>query len=113
MKLDSFCADVTCFAAVFPSPGTLYFRGKRILHAVLLDLLSGRGMAAATDVVLTGCSAGGLAVFLNADYVAEHLPTSARLVAVPDSGYFFTPPGGADAKGSFDVRATFRHCRCF
>ena len=38
----------------------MYFRGKRILRAVLLDLLSARGMHSATEVVLTGCSAGGL-----------------------------------------------------
>ena len=74
---------------------TLYFRGKRILRAVLLDLLSSQGMDNATDIVLSGCSAGGLAVYLQADYVASFLPTATRLVAVPDSGYFF-------ASGSFE-----------
>ena len=50
---------------------------------------------AATEVVLSGCSAGGLAVYLQADYVASFLPKATRLVAVPDSGYF-------SAKGSFE-----------
>lgn len=36
---------------------TLFFRGKRILRAVMLDLLSNRGMHSATEVVLSGCSA--------------------------------------------------------
>jgi hypothetical protein len=74
---------------------TLYFRGKRILRAVLLDLLSSQGMDSATDIVLSGCSAGGLAVYLQADFMASFLPTATRLVAVPDSGYFF-------ASGSFE-----------
>ena len=80
---------------------TLYFRGKRILRAVLLDLLTKRGMAAATDVVLSGCSAGGLAVYLQADYVASFLPTATRFVALPDSGYFFA--SGTSARGSFEA----------
>lgn len=40
----------------------------------------------ATDIMVTGGSAGGLAVFLWANYVAEH--TKGRVVAVPDSGIF-------------------------
>ena len=67
---------------------TLYFRGKRILKAVLLDLRS-KGMDAATAVVLSGCSAGGLAVYLQADFVATFLPKTTKLVAVPDSGFFY------------------------
>lgn len=75
---------------------TLYFRGKRILRAVLLSLLA-KGMETATDVVLTGCSAGGLAVYLQADYIATFLPpTVTKYVAVPDSGYFY-------AKGAFEA----------
>jgi hypothetical protein len=74
---------------------TLYFRGKRVLRAVLLDMLASQGMDAATEVVLTGCSAGGLAVYLQADYVRSLLPKATQLVAVPDSGYFY-------AKGSFE-----------
>eukprot|EP01047_Picozoa_sp_COSAG01_P037282 COSAG01_NODE_2954_length_6801_cov_3.612951_1_plen_737_part_00 len=72
---------------------TLYFRGKRILRAVLLDLLGSRGMRSATQMVLSGCSAGGLAVYLQADYVASLLPSATRLVAVPDSGYFLGVTG--------------------
>ena len=59
---------------------TLYFRGKRIVRAVLLDLLRSRGMDGGTEVVLSGCSAGGLAVYLQADYVASFLPKAARFV---------------------------------
>ena len=36
----------------------LHFRGKRILDAIADDLLTGKGMAGASDVVVSGCSAG-------------------------------------------------------
>lgn len=39
----------------------LFFRGKHILKAVIDDLLDNRGLSNATDVVVSGCSAGGLA----------------------------------------------------
>lgn len=40
----------------------------------------------ATHIIVTGGSAGGLAVFLWANYVAEH--AKGKVVAVPDSGIF-------------------------
>jgi hypothetical protein len=55
----------------------IYYRGRRILDAVLDSLLTTQGMGAATDVVLSGCSAGGQAIYLQADYVATRLPPGA------------------------------------
>eukprot|EP00966_Prymnesium_polylepis_P063037 1463027-Prymnesium_polylepis.1 len=40
------------------SPKPLYFRGRRILDAVLDTLAADYGLRTATDVLLTGCSAG-------------------------------------------------------
>lgn len=45
----------------------LYMRGRRILDAVFRTLFK-IGLAAAKNVLLTGCSAGGLATYLHADY---------------------------------------------
>jgi hypothetical protein len=46
------------------------------------------GLNHATDVVVSGCSAGGLATYLHADKWAQNLPITAHVVAMPDSGFF-------------------------
>ena len=51
--------------------GTLYFRGKRILDAVFEDLILNKSLSNATDFILAGGSAGGLGVWLHANYIYE------------------------------------------
>jgi len=89
--------DGASFAGDVEEPGpyggkSLYFRGFRILKAILNDLLMNHNLKAATDVLLTGCSAGGLATYLHADFVGEWLnstcPNLARYKAMPGSGFF-------------------------
>lgn len=63
----------------------LYFRGLFNLQHTLLDLDSRYSLSNATDLVLAGSSAGGLAAFLHADLVADTVP-KATVIAVPDSG---------------------------
>ena len=72
----------------------LHFRGHHILLAVF-DTLTANAMAApspysaATDVVLSGCSAGGLSTFLHTQFVADTLvPKGARFHSIPVSGFF-------------------------
>lgn len=66
----------------------LYFRGRTILHNYLVDLM-GKGLNSATDVILTGCSAGGLAVYFHADAVRErYFPKTVKFKAFADAGYF-------------------------
>jgi len=69
----------------------LYFKGFNNVNAVL-DALSGEfGLLDATDVLLTGSSAGGLAVYLHADHIAEYLNVKERninFMAMADSGWF-------------------------
>jgi hypothetical protein len=68
---------------------TVYFRGYAILTAMQKDLLEKRGVDSATDVVMSGCSAGGLASFLHCDDWAEKLkPHGAKVVCMSDSGFF-------------------------
>lgn len=70
---------------------SLFFRGKRILDAVLSTLLT-MGLDKAQNVLLTGFSAGGLATFLHADYVHNFLKSAGvpirRFKAAPESGFF-------------------------
>ena len=74
---------------------TLHFKGKAILDAALADLASRHGLGTATDVVLGGCSAGGIAVFAHVDYVSRALETlspSARVAGFADSGFYADVP---------------------
>ena len=46
-----------------------------------------KGMKDAQEVILSGTSAGGLATYIHADYVASVLPQSAKFHALADAGY--------------------------
>ena len=67
----------------------LYFRGFPILQATVQYLLDS-GMKNADEVILTGCSAGGLGTYVHADYVASVVPQSAKFRAMADAGYVIT-----------------------
>ena len=100
---DSFSGD----AAPFPvnATYTLHFAGKRILEATLATLRARHGLAGASAVVLSGCSAGGQAAFFQADHVrglVRAMNPAARFVAAPGAGFFldvapFQGPNTADA----------------
>ena len=89
----SFSGDATQPLS-WPSPTgsgntTLYFRGRRVLRHLIQELLTKYGMSSAQEVLLAGGSAGGLAVYLQADFVASLLPpTVGQLGAMPVSGFF-------------------------
>lgn len=51
------------------------------------------GLVLATDVVVGGCSAGGMHVFDHIDAVRGLLPASARVAGYADSGFALTSPG--------------------
>eukprot|EP00730_Choanoeca_flexa_P004570 TRINITY_DN11735_c1_g9_i1.p1 TRINITY_DN11735_c1_g9~~TRINITY_DN11735_c1_g9_i1.p1 ORF type:complete len:438 (+),score=79.87 TRINITY_DN11735_c1_g9_i1:69-1316(+) len=69
----------------------IYFRGHLIVEAII-NALYKRGLKEATQVVLTGCSAGGLATYLHADYVHDMLKANVsgltKYKAAPISGFF-------------------------
>lgn len=71
---------------------TLHYRGKAILDAEIASLLDGRSMRLATDVVVGGCSAGGLATYLHCDRWADAISVAtggrAKTRCAPDSGFF-------------------------
>lgn len=87
-----------------PSPvkvgnSTIFFRGGLIIDALLDDLMS-RGLDKASDTIVSGCSAGGLTVWLHLDYIRGRIPSSARVVGVPQCGYFMDLPA-SDGKPSY------------
>lgn len=64
-----------------------YFSGHLVLEAVL-DALDAQGLTAATEIMLTGDSAGGIGVWPNLDYLAQRYP-HARVVGAPVAGFYF------------------------
>ncbi|CAI5490767.1 unnamed protein product [Closterium sp. Naga37s-1] len=56
--------------------GLVFFRGRRIFDAVTRYLVSHHGMGAASLVLLSGCSAGGLAALQHCDRLAAILQQS-------------------------------------
>ena len=86
-------------AEPWPVPGspnneTLYFRGIKNLDATLDFLLwqtPENGMDQATEVVVTGISAGALSTFLHLDRIAQAVHTvksDCRVYGAPMAGYF-------------------------
>lgn len=74
-----YCSSDVFSGATNPYPGNpWHFRGRTILRAVLDDLGNSAltpapNLSAATTVLLSGGSAGGVAIFPNLDWVAEYL----------------------------------------
>lgn len=66
----------------------LYFSGHLVLNATLGALEGEHGLAGATDILLTGDSAGGIGVWPNLDWLAARYP-SARVTGAPLAGFYF------------------------
>jgi hypothetical protein len=95
-------ADGNSFSGFLDAPlvvngKPLHMRGHAIKTYVLEQVLpqstsilkSPNDWNAATDVLLTGCSAGGLSTYLHANYVQSQLPkTVTNYRVAPISGFF-------------------------
>ena len=76
-------------------PIQLHMRGLAVLAAVQQELLAQRGMGAASMVVVGGCSAGGMAVYLHCDRWAAAIAAAnpaAKVRCLADSGWFPVVP---------------------
>ncbi|KAK3027579.1 hypothetical protein RJ639_042348 [Escallonia herrerae] len=80
----------------------LHFRGARIFQAVMQELL-GKGMNNASNALLTGCSAGGLASILHCDNFRELMPATARVKCASDAGFFLHAKDYAGGNRSEDL----------
>ena len=69
----------------------IYYRGAYILDAVYKELYLKHGLGDAATLVVAGCSAGGLAVYLHVDSVCEKVKAmnpSIRCLGAPGAGFF-------------------------
>lgn len=81
---------------VYPNKWPIYIRGGRIVTAVMSFLMKDHGMAGATEVIITGGSSGGMAVYLNCDRIADQIHTvnpKIRVTCLADAGMFLDHPG--------------------
>ena len=67
---------------------TIWYKGSYLRDAIIDDMRTYLNMDGATDVLVGGCSAGGLTVYLNIDAIAAALPPAARVRGVADAGFF-------------------------
>lgn len=79
----------------------LYFRGYRILNAIVNDLMTNKGMKTAKKVLIGGCSAGGLSSYLHCDAIKDKMPSTASIKCYSDAGLFADI---ADVEGNFSMR---------
>jgi len=71
----------------------LYYRGHRILLETIKDLKAKRGLDQATEVLVVGDSAGGMATFYHIDEISSLMPDSVtRFKGAPFSGVFLDRP---------------------
>ena len=78
-------------APVSVNGSAIWYRGADSRDAILADMRSLLGVSAATDVLVGGCSAGGLTVYLNIDAMAAAL-APAKVQGVADAGFFLDHP---------------------
>lgn len=86
----------------------LYFRGAANLRAALTDFKARYSVAAPSEVVVTGGSAGGLSTTLHVDYIGAFLG-AAMVAGVPQCGWFpfwEAPCAGPTNKNSLMCNAT-------
>lgn len=81
----------------------IHFRGARIFDAIMEELLT-KGMKNASNALLSGCSAGGLASILHCDKFRDMLPMRTKVKCLSDAGYFIHIK---DASGAYHFEAKF------
>ncbi|XP_051119505.1 pectin acetylesterase 8-like [Andrographis paniculata] len=79
----SFTGDIE---AVDPKTN-LHYRGARVFVAIVEDLMA-KGMKNAQNVILSGCSAGGLTSMLHCDYFKSLFPARTKVKCFSDAGFF-------------------------
>ena len=85
----------------------LFFAGHLIYEAVLDAMQAAHNLSAATDIILSGDSAGGMGVWPNLDYTALRYP-NARVVGAPIAGFYFFAYPYAGPNATQSVLADFR-----
>lgn len=98
-----------------PEWDSVRFSGYNIVTATLDYLSRHHALNRSSRVVLTGESAGGIAVFAHLDALAKRLP-DARVVGVPIAGYYwdntmvYTGPGALTWAKPFSIQDFKEYC---
>eukprot|EP01111_Echinosteliopsis_oligospora_P007136 TRINITY_DN2178_c0_g1_i1.p1 TRINITY_DN2178_c0_g1~~TRINITY_DN2178_c0_g1_i1.p1 ORF type:complete len:371 (+),score=80.84 TRINITY_DN2178_c0_g1_i1:3-1115(+) len=66
----------------------LYFRGKKNVLGVIADLMANKGLSQGTELVLSGCSAGGEGTYYMLDHVRDAIPSRISVKGMADAGWF-------------------------
>lgn len=66
----------------------IFFRGFLNLQSYHKDLITNHNFINATDVVISGASAGGLATFLHLDWWKSQVNKNTKIIGLPDVGFF-------------------------
>lgn len=82
----------------------LYFQGRPMLDSLIASLLT-RGLSAARNVLIAGCSAGGLTAYTHVDYIASLLAPGTFVAGLADAMFAF--PFGAFAGGPSPIFNVF------
>jgi hypothetical protein len=90
----SWAGDAT--APAITASGKIYYRGRRLLDALYSHLLNDAGLASASEHLVAGCSAGGLTVYIHADYLASLMPPAVKTVALADAMFAIDTPRYCD-----------------
>jgi len=67
---------------------TYYFQGRRVLRSQLENIKEKMNLTSGKNIVLSGTSAGGLSLILQANYIRRFLPENAKIRGLVDAGYF-------------------------
>ena len=86
---DCSCSNLTCFGYQ-PDSSTLQFtfRGKIIVQSIFKQLQSEYGMDSASEVIISGSSAGGVGAINHAQWVRDQLQPETALLVLLDSSWF-------------------------
>ncbi|CAO2192728.1 unnamed protein product [Urochloa humidicola] len=98
-----YCDGASFAGEGFDKENGFYFRGQRIWEATVRHLLS-IGMASADKVLLTGCSAGGLAVILHCDEFQAFFQPTTAVKCLADAGLFLD---AVDVSGGRSLRSYY------
>ncbi|CAO2203388.1 unnamed protein product [Urochloa humidicola] len=98
-----YCDGASFAGEGFDKENGFYFRGQRIWDATIRHLLS-IGMASADKVLLTGCSAGGLAVILHCDEFQAFFQPTTTVKCLADAGLFLD---AVDISGGRSLRSYY------
>mmetsp|Transcript_65073 Transcript_65073/g.167785 ORF Transcript_65073/g.167785 Transcript_65073/m.167785 type:complete len:334 (+) Transcript_65073:282-1283(+) len=94
---------------------SVHYQGYYITTGLLEDLGARYKLRASSDVVFSGCSAGGIRIYAHLDALRAMLPSGVRVSGLADSGFYldkhiFTPLKHFVVKGQGGTWLLNKHC---